>query len=375
MTPKQRKRLFPAGIAVILLAPAATVLLRPEPAEMVKPVRRDVVEVVVASGKLRAVRQSVVGAESPGVVESVEVTEGDSVKAGQLLGRLRLGETDARLASALASLRAARTELRGEESQLDSAERELSRKRELASRKLVPTAELDNADAAERVQRAKTDAARARLEQAQAEVEKIRPEFDKREVRAPFDGVVIQRMVEPGTSVSASSGWFSVAEMTSTEIYVETDENNLGRLKVGQPATAVSPAYPDRPFRARLTQVGPNVDSERGVVGLRLVADKLPDFVLPNMTIDVNIEVQRADNALALPAGAVSFQGRPHVLALGQGGRLEPRFITVLGKNPEWIAVDGLDSNATVLRAARNGRPGQRVRPVSEPTGPSRSRS
>jgi len=181
----------------------------------------------------------------------------------------------------------------------------------------VPTAELDNADAAERVQRAKTDAARARLEQAQAEVEKIRPEFDKREVRAPFDGVVIQRMVEPGTSVSASSGWFSVAEMTSTEIYVETDENNLGRLKVGQPATAVAPAYPDRPFRARLTQVGPNVDSERGVVGLRLVADKLPDFVLPNMTIDVNIEVQRADNALALPAGAVSFQGRPHVLALG----------------------------------------------------------
>jgi HlyD family secretion protein len=365
MTPRQKKRLISAGVALAVTAAAAFVALRPGTAEVVTPLRRDVVEVVVASGKLRAVRQSMVGAESSGLVESVEVTEGDAVKAGQLLGRLRLGETDARLAGALASLRAAQTDLRGEESQLDSAQRELRRKRELADRKLVPVAELDNAEDAERVQRAKTDAARARLEAAQADVDKIRPEFGKREVRAPFDGVVIERMVEPGTSVSASTGWFSVAEMTSTEIYVETDENNLGRLKVGQPAIAVAPAYPDRPFPARLTQVGPNVDSERGVVGLRLVADKLPDFVLPNMTIDVNIEVQRTDNAIALPASAVSFQGRPHVLGVGSGGKLETLMVTVLGKNPEWVAVDGLAPDATVLRAVRDGKPGQRVRPVA----------
>jgi multidrug efflux pump subunit AcrA (membrane-fusion protein) len=110
--------------------------------------------------------------------------------------------------------------------------------------------------------------------------------------------------------------------------------------------------------------VGPNVDSERGVVGLRLVADKLPEFILPNMTIDVNIEVQRTDNAIALPASAVSFQGRPHVLAV-VGGKLEPLMVTVLGKNPEWVAVDGIAVDATVLRAVRDGKPGQRVRPVA----------
>jgi multidrug efflux pump subunit AcrA (membrane-fusion protein) len=107
MTPRQKKRLITAGVALAVAAAAAFVILRPGTAEVINPVRRDVVEVVVASGKLRAVRQSMVGAESSGLVESVEVTEGDSVKAGQLLGRLRLGETDARLAGALASLRAA----------------------------------------------------------------------------------------------------------------------------------------------------------------------------------------------------------------------------------------------------------------------------
>jgi len=366
MTPRQKKRLLTAGIVVVLLAALAAWSMRAGEAVVVSPVQQDVVEVVVASGKLRAVRQSMVGAESPGVVESVEVTEGDAVKSGQLLGRLRLGETDARLAGALASLRAAQTNLRGEESQLDSDLRDLRRARELAERKLVPIAELDSAESAERIQRAKTDAARARLEEAQAEVDKIRPEFGKREVRAPFDGVVIERMVEPGTSVSAATGWFTVAEMSTTEIYVETDENNLGRLKVGQSAIAVAPAYPDRPFPAQLVQVGPNVDSERGVVGLRLVASERPAFILPNMTIDVNIEVKRTTGAMALPASAVSLQGAPNVLAVA-GGRLERREIAVLGRNPEWVAVQGLEPDLQVLRDVRAGRPGQRVRPVSAP--------
>jgi HlyD family secretion protein len=372
MTPRQKKRLTVAGVGIAAVAAAAAFLMRPEEATVIKPVRRDVVEVVVASGKLRAVRQSMVGAEASGVVESVEVTEGDAVKAGQLLGRLRLGETDARLAGSLASLRASQTDLRGEESQLESNVRELRRARELAERKLVPVAELDAAESAERVQRAKTDAARARLEEAQAEVDKIRPEFGKREVRAPFDGVLIERMVEPGTSVSASTGWFSVAEMTITEIYVETDENNLGRLKVGQSAIAVAPAYPDKPFPVKLTQVGPNVDSERGVVGLRLLALQVPAFVLPNMTIDVNIEVQRTPNAIALPTSAVSLRGPPHVLAVGNSGRLETRMISIVGRNPEWIAVSGIEPDTTVLRDVRNGRAGRRVRPVTEAAPPAR---
>jgi HlyD family secretion protein len=349
-------------------------LTRPTPLPTAKPERRDVVEVVVASGKLRAVRQGEIGAEAAGVVESVEVTEGDAVKAGQLLGRLRLGETDARLAGALASLRAAQTNLRGEEDQLATEQRELRRVRELADRKLVPVADLDEAEATARRQRANTDAARARLEEARAEVDKIRPEFGKREVRAPFDGVIVARQVEPGTAVSSSTAWFSLAEMSSTEIYVETDENNLGRLKVGQPAIAVAPAYADQPFTARLTQVGPNVDSDRGVVGLRLQANRLPEFILPNMTVDVNIEVARSANALAVPTSAVLLSGAPSVLVIADG-RVTPRPVTVLGRNPDWVAVEGLDAEADVLQVARGTRPGQRARAENAAAGPPAARS
>jgi HlyD family secretion protein len=364
MTPRQKKRLSFAAGAILIVSASAFFLWRPAELAVIKPVRQDVVEVVVASGTLRAVRQSMVGAESPGVVESLEAAEGDRVQQGQLLGRLRLGETDARLAGGLAALQAAETTLRGEELQLDQASRELRRARDLAARKLVPVAELDNAESAFSVQQANTEAARARLAEARAQVDQIRPEFGKREVRAPFNGVVIERMVEPGTSVSSATSWFTIAEMSTTEIYVETDENNLGKLKVGQPAIAVAPAYPDQPFPARLVRVGPNVDSERGVVGLRLTTDELPAFVLPNMTIDVNIEVKRSTNALALPSSAVSLRGQPGVMVVSDG-RLERRRVEILGKNPEWVAIAGIDPDTTVLRELRGAREGQRIRPLS----------
>ncbi len=364
MTPRQKKRLSFAAGAILILAAITFVVLRPAGFQVVKPVSQDVVEVVVASGTLRAVRQSMVGAESSGVVESLEVIEGDRVHKGDLLGRLRLGETDARLAGGLAALRAAETTLRGEELQLDQTRRELRRARDLAARKLVPVAELDNAESVFSVQQAQTDAAVARLAEARAQVDQIRPEFGKREVRAPFNGVVLERMIEPGTSVSAATSWFTIAEMSATEIYVETDENNLGKLKVGQPAIAVAPAWPDQPFPAKLTQVGPNVDSERGVVGLRLTSDDLPEFALPNMTIDVNIEVKRTANALALPSSAVSLRGQPSILVVNKG-KLERRRIEILGSNPEWVAVAGIDAGTTVLRDARGARDGQRIRALS----------
>jgi HlyD family secretion protein len=368
MTKNTQRRLAWGAAGLAVAAGLVFFLNRPRPVAVVQPVIRDVVEVVVASGKLRAVRQSQVGAELAGVVDTLTVREGDTVKQGQVLGRLRLGETDARLAGAQAALRAAETNLQGEESQLVNARQETRRLRELAARKLIPAKDLTDAEAAERFQVAKTESARARLQEARAELQQVLPEFGKREVRAPFDGVVIQRLVEPGQAVTTSTSWFTVAEMSLTEIYVETDENNLGRLRVGQPAIAVAPAFPDQPFAARLTQVGPNVDSDRGVVGLRLVAEELPPFILPNMTVDVNIEVRRTSGGTALPASAVATQGPPSVMMVVDG-RTVRQPVKVVGRNPEWVAVEGLPADATVLRVIAGAREGQRVRPAPEGDG------
>jgi len=356
-------------LAVIAVAGAALWMIRrPAPAVVTEPVRRDIVEVVVASGKLQAIRETQVGAESSGIVESLAVNEGAVVRTGDLLGKLTVGETGARLASTTAALDVADKNLRAEEAALEKARQDLARLEPLAARKQVSTAELERAAADARVQMARTEAARARRREAAAEVERVRPEFGRREVRAPFNGVITDRLVEPGTPVSAAQGWFRISEMDATEIEVETDENNLGKLKVGQPVVAFVPAYPDRPFRGTLTQVGPFVDSERGVVRLKITPEALPEFVLPNMTVDVSIEVRRADDALALPVSAVALQASPpFVLAVGEGGVLERKPVQIIGRNPDWVAVLDLAEGTTVVRQMAGLSPGRKVRPVAGP--------
>lgn len=356
-----RRRIVVGGLVALF---ALVVVMRSRPADLpvVEPATRDVIEVVVASGRLRAVRQSLVGAEAAGVVDTLSVREGDKVKRGQLLGALRQGEIPARFAQARAAEDTAAKTLEAEDAALQRATQDLTRSRELAERRLISVAEAERAESELKVQQAKTAAARARLREARAEIDRVRPEFGRREVRAPFDGVIVQRLVEPGTSVGSSTAWFTLAEMGSVELYVETDENNVGKLATGQPAIAVAPAYPDRPFAARLTQIGPNVDTERGVVGLRLLADEVPGFVLPNMTIDVNIEVKRTASGSAVPSSAVGTAGPEQFVWTIVEGRAERTIVKVVGRNPDWAAVSGLPKDARVLRNVRDGKAGLKVR-------------
>ena len=77
-------------LAVVVVAGALVwAVRRPGPAPVTEPVRRDVVEVVVASGRLQAIRETQVGAEAAGIVESLAVNEGAVVRAGDLLGLRR----------------------------------------------------------------------------------------------------------------------------------------------------------------------------------------------------------------------------------------------------------------------------------------------
>jgi HlyD family secretion protein len=341
------------------------------PAEVVRAETRDVVEVVVASGRLRAVRQSGVGAEVGGLVDGLEAREGDRVVAGQLLGRLRVSEVSAQLGEQRSAVVTAERSLRREQVTLAQARSDLARAEALALRKLIADDAVERARTAVRDGEAAVAVATARVEEAGAALRRSSPEFAKREVRAPFAGIVVARLVEPGRAVTAGQEWFQVAEMSNTELYVETDENNLGRLRVGQPAIAVAPAFPTESFPATLSQIGPNVDSDRGVVGLRLSPTSLPEFALPNMTVDVSIEVNRLTAAMALPVTALARdRAGDFVLVVGDDGRLVRQAVEIVGRNPGVAAVKGLPDGAVLVRDPRAFEAGTRIEPLTPAVAP-----
>ncbi|GMU55295.1 MAG: hypothetical protein AMXMBFR33_44410 [Candidatus Xenobia bacterium] len=445
--------------------------LRPAPAvDVVLPREREVVELILASGRLRAVRQSQIGCSVSGSVARVLVEEGDQVRKGQLLlqlddrdilaqrdqarhavetasselARVERGAQPEEIARARAELeqasqvnrarleqarqrldqleRGGRPEERGEaranlargRSEREQADRDLARARDLFAQGAISRSELEQATLAqnralaseralqERLRlasrparseeiaaaRAELEAARAtlstseqvasqnlsllarqpypedrslaraRLAEAESAFRNAVEQVERRQIRAPMAGLITRRYVEPGQSVNTGTTLLTLAAMERTEIYVETDETNLPRLKVGQSATVFPPAFREQPFTARVSQIGPDVDATRGVVPVRLKPDRLPDYARPEMTLDVSIEVQRL-KALSLPLSCLINDNTCLVV---EGGRLRALTVKVLARGQNWAAIEGLGEDQAVVQNATAVESGQRAR-------------
>ncbi len=462
------------GLLLVLLL---WMLFRPGPAvEVVQPRRREVVELVIASGSLRAERRSDVGPEVSGTVARVLVDEGDRVSAGQTVIILERADAQEQLQQAQLALqtarrqldvaqrgplpedieraraelrqaqrvgtqrvaaarqrlaelerggrpeerRAAEAELQQARAALAQAEDDFTRSRQLYEEGAVSEASLERtriavqqaraavsaaeerlnlarqpasreqieqaraglqeaqatAEESVRIARASLDRllaepriedvelARARVREAEAAVRAAQIQLEKRTITAPINGVVTQRNVEPGQSVTPGATLLTISDMTTTEIVVETDESNLPKLAVGQSAVIIPPAYPEQPFNAVVTQVGPEVDPERGVVAVRLRPLGLPSYARPDLTVDANIEVARLPDALSVPTSAVlEEQGRTYVLVVEDGVAREEN-VRVLARGRQWVAVEGINPQAQVIVNAAGIEAGRRVRVV-----------
>jgi HlyD family secretion protein len=332
------------------------------PVTVASPQVREVVQLVIATGRLRAVRESPVGAELSGVVDEVKVREGDSVKAGDVLAVLNEEEQQARVDQARQSLAVADANLSREQVRLRDAQTTAERTLQLFRRGNSSEAQRDQTRFAAEAAQAAVALAVSQREQARAALNQSEANLSKLRVTAPLDGIVITRNVEPGQSVTSNTVMFRIAEMANPEIYVETDENNLGRLAVGQRAFGIAPAYPQTPIEATVSQVGPNIDRERGVVGIRLKPVSLPSWALPNMTLDVNIQVARYDDKPAVPASAVVARGPDSFVLLAEGGRAVERKVDILGRNPQWVALAQLPADARVIQDAAGIANGAKVK-------------
>lgn len=368
--------------------------------QVVRPQKREVAELVIASGRLRAIRQSDLGAEVAGIVDTVMAVEGDRVHRGQVLITLREADAQRQSEQARLALDTARrtleqvkrgslpeeisraqSDLERQKSARELAEKDFERSSTLQQKGVLAKSEadryrstLDQARAAEQSAFQSLQilmrqpliedlqVAEARVREAEASVRLWDEQLQKRTILSPADGLIVKRQVEPGQSVVPGNLLLTLALMDRMEIYVETDENNLRKLRVGQKALVVAPAYQDQSLKATLTQIGPEIDNKRGVIGLRLLPESLPAWVQPDMTMDANIEVARFHDAMSVPITALLEQEGDSFVMEVRGGRAQRRPVRVLGRNAEWVALEGVDPGALVVVQATEVQPNQSVR-------------
>jgi HlyD family secretion protein len=332
-----RRRWFAALAAAVIAAAAAYVYLLDPQVDAVRIVRKDVVQTVVAAGRIAAPYRVDVGSQLVGTVVDVPVAEGQTVRAGQVLIRLDSVEARANLLQAQATYA--------------TAQAQYERNKRLFEAGFIGKSALDDLWQKLEVARTGVDAARAKL--------------DYTTIAAPRDGVLIARDVERGDVVQPGKALMVLSPAGETQVILQIDERNLSRLKIGQPALASVDAYPQDRVAAEVIYINPGVDAQRGTVQVKLRIPNPPAYLKQDMTVSADIEVARSPAALAVPAEALhdAAGGAPWVL-VDKGGRAERRAVTLGLRGNGIVEIrSGIEEgDAVLVSGAALIAPGQRVR-------------
>jgi membrane fusion protein (multidrug efflux system) len=232
-----------------------------------------------AIGSVSAVQGAVVSTELGGVVAEIDFQNGGVAKKGDLLMRLDSSAEEAQLRTAKADLELAKSNL--------------ERERSLAARKVVSQQEFD--------------AAQSTFGQKQGAVDNMHAFITKKEVRAPFDGMLGIRQVNVGQMINSGQ---QVVQLTALDrVYVDfaLPQQVLPRLAAGYDARVHADALPGREFDGKVTAINSMVDTVTRNVGVQATLEN-PDHALsPGMFVKIDVILPQKSKTLVIPGSAVSY--------------------------------------------------------------------
>lgn len=253
---------------------------------------------LVASGFVVARRRATIAAQVTARVEQLFVEEGQRVTAGQAIARLDQRAAAEAATSARQSVAAAAEEEARLDTEIAEARREVQRVQTLAQSGFARRADLSRAETSVRSLSAQRRQATSRRRAAQADSRLAAVHRDNYVIRAPFSGIVVDLNAQPGEIISPISagggftrtGICTIIDMSSLELLVDVSEEQIGRVRAGQPVTAVLDAYPDRTYRGQVLAVVPIADRARSTFRVRIAIQDADSRVLPEMAVRVRFE-------------------------------------------------------------------------------------
>jgi HlyD family secretion protein len=292
--------------------------------------RGEVASIVSASGKLRALNTINVGSEISGQVTAVYVDFNSPVTAGQVLATIDPTRPQARVTQAMAQVDLARATLAQADAAIIRAQtdmqvqsREFARQQQLFEKGFVSKAGIDgaenalaNARASLATAKAQAQSGRAQIAQSSAELSSARLDLSRTKITAPTSGVVINKLVEPGTTVAASfqtPNLFEIAADTSRmQVEASVDEADIGQVKIGQNVRFTVDSYPDETFVAKVQQIRKSATEAQNVVSYLVILDvnNKDGKLLTGMTANVEIVTGRKTDVIRIPSTALRFRPR-----------------------------------------------------------------
>ena len=239
---------------------------------------------VTLPGDVRPFLQATLYAKTPGYLRTLSVDKGDAVKKDQRVGVIESPETDQQVAAARADLAV--------------KQRFADRARRLAPSGVVAQQELERAEG-------DLDAARAGLA-------RVRALQGYQSLRAPFDGVVTQRFVDPGALLQAAVPILEIADATRIKVSVNVGQDAAPFVRIGDPVTLVVDERPDLQVEGTVTRVATALDTRSRTMSCEVWLDNRETKILPGTFVHATLHL-KAPSLPTLPTEAL-FQRGPDLL-------------------------------------------------------------
>lgn len=241
------------------------------------------------NGELRPYESVTLAARVPGYVEEVLVDRGSVVREGQPLVRLRAPELAARVAEAQARVQALEAERRRAEAQLGAVGGTYRRLQDAAKNEpgAVSANELTQAEQEVAAAEASVAAQASAVRAAMASVEAVRQQEVYLEVKAPFAGIITERLVHPGALVTGSGGdsnaLLRLESVSRLRLVVPVPEANVATVTRGTTVTFTVSAYADRSFTARVARIPRSVDIRTRTMAVECDVDNAKGSLTPGL--------------------------------------------------------------------------------------------
>ena len=323
------------------------------PAEIhtIKP--RGLVDVVRFTGTTQPIDQTIVKSRVSGRLAEVLVREGDRVTEGQVLARFETTELQAKLNERQSALEAARADARW-------TARDRSDKETLANRNIVSQSAADQA-------RATAENRASMVAVAEAQLEVARKNLADAEVRAPFDGVVGERIANQGESLPIDGKILALLDTSHVEIAAQMPAADVIRMKVGQTAQVNLEGFGDRVFSGKITRISPTTQPGSRSIPVYVEITDRHEALRGGLFGTGTVTVAEKGHALAVPSSAMRKDEQGEYVLVVDNGTLvrKPVGAVRTWSRGELVEVKGLESGMTVVSAPLPGlHAGQKVRIV-----------
>lgn len=315
-------------------------------AETAAVTRKTLTEELTVRGTVAAVPNEdvKVSALVAGRVNAVTVAEGDTVRQAQIIAELDRQPLEDQRRQAAASVEQAKA-------QVENARLNLQRNQQLFERGIAAGKEVEDA-------RAQMAAAQSALEQANAALSTATRNVDRAAVRSPIAGQVVKRMVSVGEQVdgTAAQPIAEIANLDRVELAANVPAEYLPRVKVGQPTTLTTDAFPDRTFTGSVLAIAPAVDAATNAGLVRVRIANAQRSLKVGMFAEAHVRLGLHEKALVVPPSAVVKSGDTAAVYVVSGEVAQRTAVKIGLQTPDATEiVSGLNEGQTVLTSSVYG--------------------